>query len=214
MSKPFSQCYNTTSQSNSLFSSLIEIIENSKQKSQIKLGINLFGCKNAPTCDFIRFLSLLEIKDSILNVIPVPETIINTIESFTDDPKKRLAGLGSAYNAIYLYQYLDKIPADKCEEIYKIAITNEQLVKSLVDELPWQVKRRPFSWITNNNIKIGMELAQLLPNLFGLRDSINEKYDSNVEEEVFRALKKCMDAVDERYSCENYDWTRPVNLRL
>lgn len=211
MIQPFTQSSFSTSRSYTLFSTLTDIINNSSQKQKVHIGATLFGCKNSPTCDFLKFLTQLEINDLPSNVVPVPRHIIEDIENHSLNYIDRLGCLGYNYGACFLTNYLKKLSEDKCREIYNIAIRDESLVRELVDMLPIQTKSAMYAFV----IKVAMSAAQFVPNTyFHYRDQINDNYDEAVEEEVYYALGKCFQRVNNLYSCDNYDWNQPVNLTV
>lgn len=236
MEKSFDDSTETTNCSDTIFSTLNTIVENTDKHKMIKIGGTLFGCKHHPhECDFMKLISSIEINHES-NQIPVEQEIIDYCESNKESYRECLGKLGEIYGAKYLIKYLQKVSEQKCEEIYKIAIGDQNLCQLLVDNLPEKVKNGVQTAAINGGKKAvdslpyiliaaaiassfvvpgsGVFFIPYISAFFTGANAVDQYYDASVQEEVDHALQLCLDNVSERISCENYNWNESIHLKI
>lgn len=204
MEQPFNETAKRGTRSDSIFSMLEEIIQNTDKQNNTKIGVNIFGCKLASTCDFIKFISAVEINEP-LN--PVDIGIINYCESNSSNYKQKLGKLAEKFGARYLILYLNDISEDLIKDIYEIAIKDRNLCIDLVHNLPQKVKSGAATVMVKGSAFIGSHLPFV-------GSSIGNYYDSSVQSEVNKALDLCCQKVSSRISCSGYNWNTPVDLEV
>lgn len=197
--------------SESLFLALTQIIKNSTKKQIISIGTTLFGCKKASTCDFIRFLSLLTITNFTTDR-QVPSSIITDIENYNIKYSDRLAKLGSIFGAPNLIFYTKHFPEQYCKEIYKIVIKDIYLIQEIVFQL---LKQTKVGSISNKGSKFMNDISNIAKKV-KVKDVLNDKYHSAIENQVKNAFKLCLQYINQNnfISCDKYEWKDPIELQL